>query len=114
MRLLILVLALGVIGGCALSQEERQFIVDAAAEKAGQKAAAIAYEEAIKRGLSDEDAKKVSELARGVAAEEARRLAEKAIPAAETEKRSGWEKIVASAFMLLVQLGLGLKKGGTA
>lgn len=105
-----------VVGGCSLTTEERQSIIDMAAEKAGEEAYKKAYEAAVKRGLSEEEAKKFAEIAREEGAAAAMRIAEKAVPQAEDKKRSKTSAALASILLAVLQLGFGAlgKKGASA
>lgn len=101
-------LALGMVGGCALTGSEKEAIIAAASERAGKEAADLAYKKAIEHGMSEEDSLKVAELARAEASRVAGEIARKNIPEVEEEKRSGLEKILATVLMLIANVGLGL------
>ncbi len=107
MRLVILLVPAVLLGGCALTADERKAILDEAADIAAFKA----YEKAKSAGVDEESAKKVGEVAR----DEARKLVEKALPRAEAEKRSKFGGALASLLLGLLQLaGAAVRRGGVA
>ena len=104
-----------VAGGCALSAEERADIIEKSAALAGEKAFQITYDKLKKEGFTDEEARRVAELARAEAAELGGKLAERTTREVEEGKRSKFWGYVALGLQALLNLGLGaVKRGGVA
>ena len=98
------------VGGCALSPEERQDIIEASSDIAAERAASISYSEARDAGLSPADAEKVSDLAREAGREAAQAAAARLIPAKESGKRNRWGAAIASALVAVLQMFAGMSR----
>ena len=96
--------------GCALTQAERDEIIESASEIAADRAGRLAFLKARDAGLSEEDSEKLANLAREESRRVAERIAAAAIPKAVEEKRSKWGAMVGSILMALLQIGVAAAK----
>ena len=109
-RIGILISAMLVLGGCALSPEERQQIIESSVEIASEKASRMAFERARSAGLSVEDAEKIATIARVESRKVAEKAAEKMIPQAESAKKSKWGAAAGSALIALLQMAAAMAR----
>ena len=109
-RLGFLLCGMLVVGGCALSPEERQQIIESSSEIAAEKASRIAFEKARGAGLSVEDAEKVADLARSESRKVVEGAVNRLIPQAESDKKSKWGAAIGSILVALLQMAAAMAK----
>ena len=108
--LLVLVVPLGALGGCAgLAPSTRQSIIDEAAKIAGDQAAKVLERQLRERGFTEEDIARITALARAEAEAIAKAAGSK-IPESDS-KTSG---VIGSIILALLQVAPALLKRGTA
>lgn len=107
MGLAVLVLALGVLGGCGVTAEKKAEYVETIAQSAGDRAYEAALKLALSKGLSEEAAQEAAMLARLEAYRLAHGAAEKSIPVDE----GGGGKLVGGILATLLQLGVSAVGG---
>ena len=105
--ILVLVVVLPMVAGCALSPQERQEIVDASAEIAAERAGTWALVRAREAGVNAEDAEKVAKYAREEARRAASEAANRLTPRAEEGKRSKMGAFLGALAVALVQVLAG-------
>ena len=109
MRLVLLVVLIASLAGCALTAAEVQRITDAAADAAELRVSRQVEKKLVSEGIAVEEAKKMAAIAGAKAADLARKLAEKTIPVSEDEKSSKTGAAVMAALMAGLQLLSGRK-----
>ena len=96
--------------GCALTQAERDEIIESASEIAADRAGRLAFLKARDAGLSEEDSEKLANVARSESRKVAEAIASRAVPAAEEKKRSKTGAAIAAFLMALLQVGVAMAK----
>lgn len=96
--------------GCALTQAERDEIIESASEIAADRAGRLAFLKARDAGLSEEDSEKLANVARSESRKVAEAIASRAIPKAESKKRSKTGAVIASILMALLQVAVAAGK----
>lgn len=107
MKYAAMAIALLMLSGCALTQEEIQQLSDVVAQKAGERAYTLTYEKSIKAGLSEEKAKEIATAVRDGAGEVAAKLMTEVAGRAAEKKGSKTGQGILGAIWAIAQLALG-------